>query len=372
MWRAHLCGLLVPVFLGFSIAGTLPHTPTSTFPAGRPAPGPIPPTATDAPQEVPGQEELFSSNSLIEFVLAANWDELDDDRDQESPERPGEVLWRSSDGREIAIPIQLRTRGIYRLRKSTCSFPPIRLNFPPEGTEGTVFQGQDKVKLVNHCRDRDDYEQNVLEEYLAYRIYNLLTDIGFQVRLARITYVDSRGEDDPVTRMAFLIEDEEAMAARLDGMMLEVPAAPASAFQQDQAALMYVYQFMIGNTDWSMTRFHNVKLMRIGTDYVPVPYDFDWSGLVDASYAGPNPEIAHLIDNVRERLYWGACNDAIDYPAVFARFNEKREAILGLASAIPGLSERNQQSAVHYLEGFYEIINSEGAARRQIVSACRR
>ncbi len=318
------------------------------------------------------QEGLFSSHELLELALEADWKELDGDRDQESPERPGRVLWKNPDGVEIAVPIQLNTRGIFRLKKSTCAFPPFRLNFPGEGTEGTVFHGQDKLKLVTHCRDRDDYEQNVLEEYLAYRIYNLLTEVGFRVRPARITYVDVRGEEDPVTRMAFLIEDEDSMAARLGGMMLEVPAAPASSFQQEQAGLMYIYQFMIGNTDWSMSRFHNVKLIRIEREYFPVPYDFDWSGLVDASYAGPNPEIAHLIRNIRERLYWGACNDAIDYQALFARFNEQRAAILSLPQSVHGLTERNQRAAVRYLEDFYEIINSSGAARREIVNACRR
>ncbi|MGD8360514.1 MAG: hypothetical protein PVJ04_03720 [Gemmatimonadota bacterium] len=319
-----------------------------------------------------GQEGLFTSDEPIEFVLEADWNKLDDDRGQESEERPGRVLWTGPDGREISIPIEVKTRGFFRLQRSTCFSPPLRLDFPGEGTEGTVFQGQDKLKLVTYCRDRDNYEQNVLEEYLAYRIYNLLTDISFRVRLARITYVDSRGEEDPLTRMGFLIEDDDAMADRLGGRIMDVPGAPPSHFQQDQAALMYVFQFMIGNTDWAMLQFHNLKALGVGRDYFPVPYDFDWSGLVDAPYAGPNPKIASVIDNVRERLYMGMCNDAIDYPAVYARFDEEREAILALPRSVPELSEGNQQTAVRYLETFYEIIDSEAAARRQIQDGCRR
>ncbi|MGW8267754.1 MAG: hypothetical protein ACWGSQ_15420, partial [Longimicrobiales bacterium] len=214
--------------------------------------------------------------------------------------------------------------------------------------------------------------RDLLEEYLAYRIYNLLTEVSFRVRLARITYVDSRGGDAPVTRMAFLIEDEDALAARLDGMMVEVRSAPPSDFHQGQAALLYVFQFMIGNTDWAISQFHNVKALRIGSGYFPVPYDFDWSGLVDAPYAGPNPKIADRIDNVRERLFWGACNDAIDYQAIFALIREKRDAILALPPSIPRLSEGNRRSAVEYLEEFYEVIDNENAARRQIVDACIR
>jgi hypothetical protein len=372
MWRVKLRPSLLPVFLGAVLAGMSPLPLSSIVPGGASRLRPPGLPLADGPQDSVGEQPLFSSNDLIEFVLEANWDELDDDRGQESPERPGQVLLTGPDGEETAIPIKLNTRGIFRLKRSTCPFPPLRLNFPSEGTDGTVFQGQDKLKLVTHCRDQDRYEQNVMEEFLAYRLYNLLTDISLRVRPASITYVDSRGEDDPVTRLGFLIEDDDALAARLDGMMVEVEAAPASAFHQEQAALMYVFNFMIGNTDWSMTRFHNVKVMRIGSDYYPLPYDFDWAGLVDPPYAGPNPQIAHLIDDIRERLYWGICNDAIDYQAIFSRFQEKKDAVLALPASVPGLSERNQRSAVRYLDDFYDVIDSEGSARRQIVSACRR
>ena len=318
------------------------------------------------------QDGLFSANEAIEFVLEADWRELDRDRSQETEERPGRVLWIGPDGAVITIPIEVKTRGTYRLQKSTCYFPPVRLDFPSVGTEGTVFQGQDKLKVVTHCRDRDNYEQNVLEEYLAYRIYSLLTDISFRVRPARITYVDSSGRTDPITRMAFLIENQNAMADRVGGRIMDVPGAPPAHFQQDQAALMYIFQFMIGNTDWAMIRFHNLKTLGVGRDYFPVPYDLDWSGLVDAPYAGPHPRLASVIDSVRERLYMGWCNDAIDYKAAFARFKEKREAILALPRSVPGLSEENQRWAVGYLESFYGIIDSESAARVQIQNSCRR
>jgi hypothetical protein len=369
MWRTTLVASLVPLFLGTATLGSssfsFPSSPSSVLPGSGPS------AALGPASDSQTQNGLFSSHELIEFSLEANWDELDDDREQESEERPGRVLLSGPGGEEHAIPIQLRTRGIFRLKKSTCTFPPFRLNFPSEGTEGTVFQGQDKIKLVDHCRDRDNFEQNVLEEYLAYRIYNVLTDISFRVRLARITYLDSRGEDDPVTRMAFLIEDEDSMAARVEGRMFEVQQAPANQFHQEQAGLMYIFQFMIGNTDWSMTRFHNVKVMGIGREYFPIPYDFDFSGLVDAPYAGPGELVFERIDNVRERLYWGICNPSINYQALFARFNDKRGEILGIPATIPALTERNQRTAVRYLEDFYEIIDNERRARREIISVCR-
>lgn len=327
-----------------------------------------------APLQGSSQEAdtLFSSQQTLEFVLEADWGALDGDRSQESEDRPGLVRWIGPGGEDIRIPIEIRTRGNYRLQKSTCFFPPLRLDFPGSGTAGTVFQGQDKLKLVTHCRDRDNYEQNALEEYLAYRIYNLLTDISFLVRPTRITYADMNGKDPPVTRMGFLIEHKETMAKRLGGRIMDVPGAPPTHFRQDQAVLMYLFQYMIGNTDWAMFQFHNLKTVGVGPDFFPVPYDFDWSGLVDAPYAGPNPVLAEAIESVRDRLYMGYCSESIDYQQAYARIMEKKEAILELPQSTPGLSQENRRWATEYLEGFFEVIDNPSAARMRIQDACRR
>jgi hypothetical protein len=321
-----------------------------------------------------GVRPLFATQEPLILTLEADFDQLKKDRDQESEEREGSIILTGPGGESVSVPIKVKTRGMFRLQKANCSFPPLRLDLPDEGLEGTDLEGQDRVKLVVHCVDNDNYEQNVLEEYLAYRIYNLFTEISFQVRLARVTYVDSKGKDDPYTRVAFLLEDEEAMATRLDGSMLtdQVPAADPSEYQQEAVGQMYLFQYLIGNEDWSPTHFHNIKLMRVGWEYFPVPYDFDFSGLVDAPYATLPPDLAEKIDSVRDRLYRGCCSEGIDYGALFAKFNGQREAILDLVGSQTLLTERNIGSALRYIEEFYEIINDARKAQRQIVNACVR
>jgi hypothetical protein len=321
------------------------------------------------PQSIP---ELFTSDEVVEFVLASNFDRLKKDRSQESEEIPGQVVVRGAEGEAIEIPIQVRTRGRFRLQSRICPDPPLRLNFPESEPYGTVFDGQDKLKLVTHCRDSDRYEQNMLEEYLAYRIYNHLTDISFRVQLARITYMDTSGENDPVERMAFLIEDEDAMAARLGGTMIEAPNSLPTDFDLDQLSLFYVFQFMVGNVDWGTGTSHNVKIVHKDMGYHPVPYDFDWTGFVDAPYAAPNPLTIELHDNVRQRIYWGVCVPGIDYQRQFDRFNEVRGAILTQVRNQVGLEERNARSAVEYLEEFYEIINDARDARAIVIGQCRK
>jgi len=326
-------------------------------------------------QEAPAGEAadlapLFASHDLLELTLEADLDRLEDDRQQDSEERPGALLVPGADGQPVKLDLQVRTRGNFRLQRRTCAMPNLRLNFKKQQAEGTVFEGQDKLKLVGYCRDRDNFEQNALEEYLVYRTYNLLTDVSFRVRLARITYQDVNGKKKPVTRYGFLIEDDDALAARLGGQMIEVAAAPAMAMEGEAQVRTALFQYMVGNTDWSMVQFHNFTLVRLEDGkHVAVPYDFDWSGLVDASYAVPDPSLGTR--DVKERVYRGFCRPEVDMEAVYAFFNEKREAIYELYRNQPGLEEGNVRRALRYLDDFYDTINSNRRGRA-IENNCRK
>ncbi|NNM07325.1 MAG: hypothetical protein HKO65_19685 [Gemmatimonadetes bacterium] len=304
------------------------------------------------------------------MTLEADFRALEDDRDQESLERPGRVILEDDTG-PMSLPVQVRTRGRFRLNPYICAFPPLRLRFPTDSLHGTVLHGVEKVKVVTHCRDNNRYEQYVLEEYLSYRIYGILTEIGFRVQLALITYRDRSGDEEDISRLAFLIEDEDAVAERLSGVIVEAQQANPNQFDPWQAGLMYLFQYLIGNTDWSIARFHNVEGIRIGDRHFPLPYDFDFSGFVNASYAGPAPVVARYIKNVRERYYWGVCSEDIDYRALFSYFNQKRESILDLIERQPGLTGRNRTLATMYVESFFEVLNDDREAEYKIVYGCR-
>ncbi len=316
--------------------------------------------------------ELFSSETILRFSLETDLEALKKDRSEESEERPARILIMGSGGERVEVPLQVRTRGRFRLQENICSFPPIRLNLQKGEPRGTVFDGQDKLKLVTHCHDWASFEQNSLEEALVYRIYNQLTDVSFRVQMVEITYLDTGGKNDPLIRMGFLIEDEDAMAARVGGMILDVPGAPATDFEPEQMGMMFLFQYMIGNIDWSTANAQNLSVIRIGTDHFAVPYDFDWSGLVDAPYVGPSPLTERLHDSVRERLYLGTCWDLIDFQGVLALFEEKKEAILSTIQTLPGLTDSNISSASEYIEEFFELISDPVRAERDIRRMCRR
>ena len=312
---------------------------------------------------------LFTSHEVLDLTLEAEFVKLKADRGLESEYRPAILTLTADDGSSRAIDIKVKTRGHFRLE--TCRFPPLKVNLPKNSLGGTVFDGEDKIKLVNHCRDRDSSEQNVLEEYLAYRTYNVLTDNSFRVRLTRITYIDSRGEDDPVTRHAFFLEEKEAVADRVGGLMLEVPQAHPTKLSAEASARMALFQYMVGNTDWDMVYFHNVKLLRTNDGaHVPVPYDFDFTGLVAASYATPDERLG--LRTIKDRMYRGFCRPEVDFAAIYSEFTDLRPVIEEIYTGLDGLEEGKKEGALKYLEGFYDIISSEERSRMRIEERCRR
>lgn len=325
--------------------------------------------ATLVPTLVGAQEPappLFAEQGTLLVTIEADFRQLRDDRDEENEERPGTFTF--ADG--TTLPVDIRTRGNFRLRSGNCPFPPLRLDFPKGQLAATILDGQDKLKLVTHCRDRDDFEQNTLQEFLAYRVYNLVSDLSFRVRPARITYVDSGGREDTIERWAFIIEHEDGLAARLGAEILEPegmlhPARVRGA----TAAPLNLFQYLIGNTDYSIYETHNVVLLETPETVIPVPYDFDWSGLVNASYARPDPSLG--IRNVRDRVFRGLCRPDIDFPALFARFQELRPEIEGLVRDQEGMDDRSRRESLEYIEGFYDILDSERRRTREIVEGCR-
>lgn len=327
---------------------------------------------------------LFASHDLLTFTVQAPLKSIMKQRDQESEEFPGTVKVNSPGGETTSLSVKVRTRGKTRLNKQVCKFPPLRLNFQQDSVTGTTFEGQDKLKLVTHCQDdEDEYQQYALLEYLAYRTYNLLTKLSFHVRLARITYVDTEGSRDPVTSYGFLIEDEDMMAARNGWQYLTVPRVPPDMMDPFNVALIHVFQYFIGNTDFSAFMpepekqecCHNSK--PIGTPAGPafaVPYDFDMAGLVDTRYANRlyRANLEQLgLRSVRDRLYRGLCVSESQLPAIFDLFNQKRDQVYALYVEQEGLDPKVLENTVKFIDKFYEVVNDERKTKREFHDKCR-
>lgn len=327
---------------------------------------------------------LFASHEVLTFTVEAPLKSIMKQRGQESDEFPGTVIVSSPGGESVSLSVKVRTRGKSRLDNKVCKFPPLRLNFQKDSVAGTVFAGQDKLKLVTHCQDnKDEYRQYVLLEYLTYRTYNLLTELSFRVRLAQITYVDTEATRDPVTEHGFLIEDEDMMAARNGWRYLAVHQVPPNVMDPVNLALIHVFQYYIGNTDFSAFMpepekqecCHNAK--PIGTQAGPVfavPYDFDISGFVNTRYArrlyGGNLQRLGL-RSVRDRLYRGLCASESQLPAVFDLFNQNRDQIYALYVQQQALDPKVLEKTVEFVDKFYEVINDDRRIKREFHDKCR-
>jgi len=329
-------------------------------------------------------QPLFESHDILRLTIAAPFKTIFRDRGQESEYHAGTLSYVDAEGTSVNLEVRVRTRGKFRLRRSTCNFPNVRVNFKTKQVEHTIFHNQDKLKLVGHCQtNREEYEQQTLLEYLIYRSLNLFTDLSFRVRLAHITYVDTEDDDDPITRYAFFIEDEDQMAARNGWGVLKIPGIPPQEYEAAELTLVEVFQFMIGNTDWDAFTgppdaeecCHNtIPVGSMAKPVYPVPYDFDWAGVVDARYATPNERFS--VRSVRDRVYRGICREAGEFTGlllpVLQQFRDNRETIYALFQNQEGLEQRYVDQTIEYFDEFYEIVNDVQKANREIVGCCRR
>lgn len=323
----------------------------------------------------PGQEtsappsSVFGSNAPLTMTIRTDLRALLRDRGDDRKDHPGVVRVARADGGVDSAAIELRTRGIFRRRPSVCGFPPLRIGIGRRAAANTPFEGERRIKLVTHCRNTDQYEQYVLQEYLIYRAYALLTDLSLRTRLARITYEDATGREKPLTKYGILIEDERRLAERHRLRVVEDTGTPMARLDPSRTVFMAVFQYFIGNTDWSIRALHNIVLLAdSGGRLLPVPYDFDWAGVIATRYA--QPDTALPIRSVKERLYAGYCGPLEDFEPIFARFREQRAAIESLYDLEP-LERGEREQARRYYAEFFRLIDDPQRVRREMLKVCR-
>lgn len=304
----------------------------------------------------------------LAITLSANFQQLRRDTGEDPPWRSAMVSFADSAGVPTSLGARVRTRGLWRRRN--CEMPPLRIDFVRDSVIGTPLAGVNRPKLVQFCQDALRPEQYVLSEFQLYRAYALLTPLSHKVRLLRVTYVDSGSGRARTTRYAFFLEEPQALERRLDARELDITGAASDDLDERSRVIMGVFQFMIGNTDWSTSGLHNVELFGIGADLHPVPYDFDYSGAVNAHYAVPPPQLP--LRNVRQRLFRGACGSEAAFTEVFALFRARREAIYALyADEVgrlmdPGVVRRT----LRYFDEFYALLDDPRAVKRDIIDRC--
>jgi hypothetical protein len=299
--------------------------------------------------------DVFKSGNILNVELEVDFAELESNR-RNNDFVPGLFRFQAGNGAVEEWSIQLRVRG--RFRRMTCDLPPLKLQFDKNELAAKGLQPHNSFKLVTHCFDNGEGSELILREYLAYQLYASLTDYSFRTQLASITYRDP-GTGETITNYGILIEDTDQMEERLGGKVCdECYEYPLEQFRPDNLYLHALFQYMIGNADWSLTMMRNIKIVKLaeGGQSVVVPYDFDFSGLVDASYAIPNPD--YKLKNVRERALVIPIASREDMASAVALLKAEKSTLMSIVNHFELLPKRSRRDICKYLNSFYQELDA--------------
>jgi hypothetical protein len=320
-----------------------------------------------AEKEVP---RFFQSEAPLAMTLTTNIKQIRKYKGEDAPWRWASLTYDSA-GKPAQMPVKIHTRGIWRLRN--CNFPPIRLNFGDKATKNTLFDDLEHPKLVSYCRDTDAFEQYILQEYQLYRIYQLLTPVSHRVRLLKLAYADSASGKREAQRYAIIVEDPNQLASRNLAKIVKIKGAGPGDLEAKELALAYLFEYLIGNLDFSFNGLHNTELLAT-TDgrMLPVAYDFDFSGAVNTSYATPPPDYG--VPNVRTRKFLAYCELQDEFPGALAVLQEKKEAIYGLYHDEIGklMDPGVVRETLEYFDDFYNNVRTPKDAKRNLFDRCIR
>ncbi|MBK1879135.1 hypothetical protein [Pelagicoccus mobilis] len=323
--------------------------------------------------------EFFGSHEEVLIRLEAPLTSLKKQRGDDLEWLEGVVRWEDEAGVAQSTDVKIRARGKYRRLRSTCHFPPYWVNFKKSQVKGTLFDGLDKVKIVSHCRDGfSSFENYIYKEYLCYRTYNIITDRSFRVRLARIEYLDTERKKEKVDEhVAFFIEHNDSLGERMDATMFEGRHVLPSKVSHEDLCRAELFQFFVGNTDFSFFTgeeecCHNGKVfIPNGKDdeYIPVPYDFDLSGIVNTPYAIVDPHFPNL--SVRDRHYRGMGVSRETLQDTLIHYDRKKDEIYDLWQNSGLLEGADLKGAIRYIDEFYDFIRTKKKRKREIIQKLR-
>jgi hypothetical protein len=312
-------------------------------------------------------ETLFSENSVLTISLRGNIKQLLRDDGDNPRKHPVQVVFKGADSIERSLPSTIRTRGNFRRTSGNCSYPPLLIDFiKGDAHKASLFKGVDKCKLVMPCQG-DEY---VVREWLVYKIYNLVSPKSFQARLVKIKLEDAGSKKRPDPFYGILLEDEKKMAKRNNTVSVERKLRPEQT-ETDAFLKMAVFEYLVGNTDWSVQFMQNIKFIATDSNAIvtTVPYDFDHAGLVDAPYARPAEELR--MRSVQERRYRGYCiKNMKQFDASIALFNRIKKDLYKLYTDCAYIDEKYKKSTLRYFDEFYATINNPAALQKEFGYPC--
>jgi hypothetical protein len=308
-----------------------------------------------SPESLQSIFDELEDEAELKITLESNFTKLIENKN-DGKYQPAIMSYTDDEGVEIQTALKVKARG--KFRRKICDFPPLKLKFYKDDlTESGLSHSYKSIKLVTHCLDSEEEKQSVIKEYLAYKLYNELTPRSYEVKLVEVTYLDASSDEEPIVRFGFLIENTKEMSDRLEGDEIEQFNINLDTMDLYHRQVFSMFQFMIGNTDWKTKMMHNIKIVQSDDDdeLMMVPYDFDFAGLVNTSYAIPNQDFKQ--QSVRQRIYMDKVNKLEKLSRIIRYFNKHKEALFDIVKNTEELNKKNKKDVLSYLKSFYRIIN---------------
>ncbi len=330
-------------------------------------------------------QPLFESEEALDAVLTVPLNLIYGEKGRdERPYHQGELTYQAAANAEQSVPVKVKTRGNYR--RANCDLPPLRLNFAKRSVKQTLFHGQDKMKLVGPCKPGGIYKDLVGLEFLAYQVFELVSDYALETRAMNLNYVDANQQVKSRTSQAFVIEDISDLAKRKKLKSIEPQTVKRIELDKTESALLEMFALFIANNDYSTLTgmpgdacCHNVALLSQASAkdspgqqpkiLIPVPYDFDMSGLVDAPYAAPPGTLP--IRKVRQRYFNGLCKDDAYFIAAADKFRVNKAAIFAMVDGSDMIRGSVKKKTKAFFEKFYDLIDDPKRFQSEVIGRCR-
>jgi hypothetical protein len=312
---------------------------------------------------------FFRDTSLLHATLVTNLVKLLNHGNKKGYNLTGNFLTTLQDGTNVNDPILIEKRGHFR--SDFCYIPPIKIIFNYK--DSVRLFNLKSMKLVSECKASTDHEQFLFKEFLCYKIYNLISDRSFLVRLLKIRWEDSAARKKPVDEYGFFLEDLKDVAARNNCTEWKKGNLNTEQTDRRQMTTVALFEYMIGNTDWAVTVGHNTRLILSKEDtmskpYV-IPYDFDYSGLVNTYYSIPDEKLE--IESVTQRVYRGFPRTMPELQQALDTFRVQKKNIYNLINNFNYLTPRSKREMIAFLDGFYEIIDNPRMVKASFIDKAR-
>ena len=315
--------------------------------------------------------KLFRNQEILQVKLGFSNKEIKK-KTNDSTYVNTEISYETENRSWKTFEVELRVRGYFR--RERCYFPPIKVKISKSAAKNTLFEGNKRLKLVLPCSPQKSMNDYIVKEYMAYKLYEIITPYHFITRISSIAFTETKGNKTKTYDLkGIFVEDDKKIAKRFGGRILDRSSHPAS---QDALASVRnaFFQFMIGNNDFSTYAPHNQKLMQVDRKIVPIPYDFDLSGLVNASYAVVsviNDE--PLTSSVTKRLYRGFERDLNIIQQVRQEFIDNKTRFLEAVDSTEQFFDNPKQFSIakKFLSDFFDIMENDTRFKREIINNLR-